>query len=109
MIKAYGFIQTYGEGCIYKKVSGSSIAFLILYVDDILLIENDTEFLNGIKGYLNKNFSMKDLDEAAYILGIKIYRDRSRRLIRFSMSTYLDKILKEFKMDQSKKEFSPVL
>ena len=41
-IKAYGFIQTFGEACIYKKVSGSSIAFLILYVDDILLIGNDT-------------------------------------------------------------------
>ena len=54
---------------------------------------------------MNKNFLMKDLGEAAYILGIKIYRDRSRRLIRLSMSTYLDKILKEFKMDQSKKEF----
>ena len=61
MIKAYGFIQTFGEACIYKKVSGSSVAFLILYVDDILLIGNDTEFLNSIKGYLNKNFSMKDL------------------------------------------------
>ena len=35
--------------------------FLILYVDDILLIGNDTGFLNSIKGYLNKNFSMKDL------------------------------------------------
>ena len=54
-------------------------------------------------------FSKKDLGEAAYILRIKIYRDRSRCLISFSMSTYLDKILKEFKMDQSKKEFFPVL
>ena len=35
VIKAYGFIQTYGEACIYKKVSESSVAFLILYVDDI--------------------------------------------------------------------------
>ena len=35
VIKAYGFIQTFGEACIYKKVSGSSVAFLILYVDDI--------------------------------------------------------------------------
>ena len=56
-----------------------------------------------------RSFSKKDLDEAAYILGIKIYRDRLRRLIRLLMSTYLDKILKEFKMDQSKKEFLPVL
>ena len=83
VIKAYGFIQTFGEAYIYKKVSGSSIAFLILYVDDILLIGDNTEFLDSIKGYLTKNFSMKDLGEAAYILGIKIYRDRSRRLISF--------------------------
>ena len=109
VIKAYGFIQTYGEACIYKKVSGSSIAFLILYVDDILLIGNDIEFLDSIKGYLNKSFLMKDLGEVAYILGIKIYRDRSKCLIRLSMSTYLDRILKEFKMDQSKKEFLLVL
>ena len=54
VIKAYGFIQTFGEAYIYKKVSGSSVAFLILYVDDILLIGNDVEFLDNIKGYLNK-------------------------------------------------------
>ena len=87
----------------------SSVAFLILYVDDILLIGNDIEFLDSIKGYLNNSFSMKDLGKAAYILGIKIYRDRSRRLIGLSQSTYLDKILKKFKMDQAKKGFLPVL
>ena len=90
-------------------MSGSSVAFLIVYVDDILLIGNDIEFLDSIKGYLNKSFSMKDLGEAAYILGIKIYRDRSRRLIGLSQSTYLDKVLKKFKMDQAKKGFLPVL
>ena len=74
-----------------------------------LLIGNDTEFLNSIKGYLNKNFSMEDLDEATYILGMKIYGDRSRCLIRLSQSTYLDKVLKKFKMDQSKKGFLPLL
>ncbi|KAK1678385.1 hypothetical protein QYE76_039233, partial [Lolium multiflorum] len=109
VIKDFGFIRTHGEACIYKKVSGSSVAFLILYVDDILLIGNDIELLGSIKGYLNKSFSMKDLGEAAYILGIKIYRDRSRRLIGLSQSTYLDKILKKFRMDESKKGFLPML
>ena len=52
---------------------------------------------------------MKDLGEATYILSIKMYRDISRRLIGLSQSTYLDKILKEFKMDQSKKDFLSVL
>ena len=54
-------------------------------------------------------FSKKDLGEAAYILSIKIYRDRSRRLIGLSQSTYVDNVLKKFKMDQSKKGFLPVL
>ena len=53
LIKAYSFIQTCGEACIYKKVSESSVAFLILYVDDILSIGNDIEFMDSIKGYLN--------------------------------------------------------
>ena len=109
VIKGFGFVQTYGEACIYKKVSGSSIAFLVLYVDDILLIGNDVDLLKSVKDYLNSKFSMKDLGEAAYILGIKIYRDRSRRLIGLSQSTYLDKILNKFRMDGSKKGFLPML
>ena len=52
---------------------------------------------------------MKDLSKAAYILGIKIYRDGSRCLIGLSQSTYLDKVSKKFKMDQSKKRVLPVL
>ena len=78
-------------------------------MSDILLIRNDVEFSGKHKGVFEKSFSKKDLDEAAYTLSIKIYRDRSRRLIRLSMSTYLDKFLNEFKMDQSKKEFLPEL
>ena len=89
MIKEFGFVQTYGEACIYKKVSGSNVAFLILYVDDILLIGNDIHLLNSVKSYLNNKFSMKDLGEASYILGIKIYRDRSRRLIATPLGCFL--------------------
>ena len=63
-------------------------------MNDILLIGNDVEFSGKHKGEFARRFSKKDLGEAAYILGIKIYRDRSRHLTNFSMSTYLDKFLK---------------
>ncbi|GJU18842.1 hypothetical protein Tco_1146808 [Tanacetum coccineum] len=43
------------------------------------------------------------MEDAAYILGIKIYRDRSKRLIGLIQDTYLDKFLKRFKMENSKK------
>jgi hypothetical protein len=90
----FGFIKNPDEACVYKKVSGSAVAFLVLYVDDILLIGNNVPFLNKVKDYLKSKFSMKDLDEAAYILGIKIYRDRTRSLIGLSQDTYLEKVVK---------------
>ena len=71
-------------------------------MNDILLIKNDVEFSVKHKGVFERSFSKKDLGEATYILGIKIYKDRSRSLIRLSTSTYLDKILKEVKIGSVK-------
>ncbi|KAK8584146.1 hypothetical protein V6N12_068394 [Hibiscus sabdariffa] len=107
-IKEFGFIKNEDEPCVYKKVSGSIISFLILYVDDILIIGNDIPTLQSIKAWLSSCFSTKDLGEAAYILGVKIYRDRSRRLLGLSQSTYIDKVLKRFSMEESKKGFLPL-
>ena len=103
-----GFIKNEEDYCLYKKSSGSSVVFLILYVDDILLIRNDDLMLNSVKESLNGKFSMKDLGEAVYILGIKIYRDRSRRLLGLSQSTYIDKVLKRFNMSKAKKGCLPI-
>ncbi|GJX72987.1 putative RNA-directed DNA polymerase [Tanacetum coccineum] len=104
----YGFTQNPDEPSVYKKASGSIIVFLILYVDDILLMGNNIPMLQDVKSKLGKCFAMKDLGEAAYILGIKIYRDRSRRLIGLSQNAYIDKILKRFMMDTSKRGTIPM-
>ncbi|GKD86746.1 retrotransposon protein, putative, ty1-copia subclass [Tanacetum coccineum] len=65
--------------------------------------------LQEVKSWLSKCFSMKDLGETAYILGIKIIRDRSKRLIALSQSAYLKKILKRFRMENSKKGYTPMM
>ena len=107
-IKEFGFSQNLDEPCVYKKTSGNAVVCLVLYVDDILLIGNDVSVLQSVKIWLSNNFSMKDLVEATYILGIKIYRDRSNRLLGLSQSTYIDKMLKKFSMEQSKKGYIPM-
>ena len=80
----------------------------MLYVDDILLIGNDISTLQNVKSWLGNYFSMKDLGEAAYILGIKIYIDRSKRLIGLGQRTYIDKVLNRFSMKNSKRGFLPM-
>jgi len=51
---------------------------------------------------------MKDLGEASYMLGIRIYRDKSQRLLGLSQGKYIDKVLRRFNMHDSKKGFIPM-
>jgi hypothetical protein len=108
VVKDFGFIKNVEEPCFHKNISGSAIVFLVLYVDNILLIGNDIPMMEAVKSSLRKSFLMKDLGEAMYILGIKIYRDRSKRLIGLSQDTYIVKILNRFNMQDSKKGFLPM-
>ncbi|GJW11558.1 retrotransposon protein, putative, ty1-copia subclass [Tanacetum coccineum] len=80
-IKKFGFTQNQDEPCVYLKASRSYVTFLILYVDDILIMGNNIPMLQDVKSYLGKCFSMKDLGEAAYILGIN--RRRWQLLVNF--------------------------
>ncbi|GJY10795.1 putative RNA-directed DNA polymerase [Tanacetum coccineum] len=96
---------------VYVKVSGSVVVFLVLYVDDILLIGNEIPSLQSVKDWLGKCFAMKDLGDAAYILGIKIYRDRSKRLIRLSQDTKesCQKLMKESGTKMSRFPYSSAI
>ena len=49
VIRTYGFVKNGEEPCIYKWVNNSVVIFLVLYVDDILLIGNDIPVLQGVK------------------------------------------------------------
>jgi hypothetical protein len=64
VVKEFGFIQNVEETYVYKKVSESTVVFLILCVDDILLIWNVILMLEVVKSSLRKSFSMKYLGEA---------------------------------------------
>ena len=102
-ITLYGFEKSPNEPCVYKSIQGTKVVFLVLYVDDILLIRNDIEVLSSVKGWLQKQFDMKDLGEANYILGIKLLRDRKNKVLALSQALYIDKILDRFSMENSKK------
>ena len=104
-VKEFGFIKNMDKPCVYKKTSGSVIIFLVLYVGDILLIGNDISMMQSVKTWPSNKFFIKDQGEASYILGIKIYRDKSKRMLGLSQSRYIDLILKRFNMEASKKGY----
>ncbi|GJV80385.1 retrotransposon protein, putative, ty1-copia subclass [Tanacetum coccineum] len=107
-IKRFRFGQNLDEPCVYQNASGSNVTFLILYGDDKIIMGNNIPSLQSVKDYLGKCFAMKDLGETTFILGIKIYKDMSKRLIGLGQNAYMDKILKRYKMDNSKRGHIPM-
>ena len=95
-IKSYGFHQNLDEACVYKLNREKSVVFLVLYIDDILLIGDNVKLLIEIKNWLAIQLKMKDLGNTSYILGIQILRDRKNKMLALSQAAYIDKVLTQF-------------
>uniref|UniRef100_A0A2N9F5U8 Reverse transcriptase Ty1/copia-type domain-containing protein n=1 Tax=Fagus sylvatica TaxID=28930 RepID=A0A2N9F5U8_FAGSY len=80
-ILSNGLTMIEEDHCVYTKWSKGSFIILSLYVDDILLAGNDAEMIVATKEWLSSNFEMKDMGEADYILGVKIFRDRLKKIL----------------------------
>nr|GEV28696.1 transposase, MuDR, MULE transposase domain protein [Tanacetum cinerariifolium] len=110
---AMRFTQTYGvdyEETFSPVADIRAIRILIAiaaYYDyEIWQMDVRTVFLNG---HLSEEVYMEQLEgDAAYIFGIKIYRDRSKRLIGLCQKAYIEKILKRYHMENSKRGTIPM-
>ncbi|GJS86226.1 zinc finger, CCHC-type containing protein [Tanacetum coccineum] len=108
---AKGYTQT--PGIDYKTFSLLSIRAIRIRMPKAEFY--DYEIWKWMSKMLLMDISMKRWTwsnthegEAAYILGIKIYRDRSRRLIGLCQSAYIEKILKRFHLENSKRGSIPM-
>lgn len=73
------------DSCVYmKKVSDGSLVYLLLYVDDMLVVAIDMFKVKKVKEMLKGEFEMKDLGPAKKLLGMEIIRDRKRRSLYLS-------------------------
>ena len=84
------------DHCVCIKRSKVSFIILSLYVNDILLASNDMEMIIATKWWLSSNFEMKDMGEVDFILGVKIVRDYSKKLLGLSQQTYIKKVLEHY-------------
>ena len=64
------------DHCVYTKRDKDKFIVLSLYVDNILIVGNDKDFIKHVKEWLSSNFEMKDMGEAVYILGVMISKNR---------------------------------
>ncbi|GJU67587.1 ribonuclease H-like domain-containing protein [Tanacetum coccineum] len=85
---------------------GTSIAYLLIYVDDIILTASSTELLQQVSASLHSEFSMTDLGPLKYFLGISTQRTSS--VLFLSQSTYASEVLERVGMLNCNASSTPV-
>jgi hypothetical protein len=99
---ANGFKRSLYDSCVYIKFVDESPIYLLLYVDDMLIVVKSKIDIANLKAQLSSEFEMKDLGAAKKILGMEITRDRKSGLLFLSEHGYIQKVLRRFNMHDSK-------
>ena len=73
-----GFTRSKEDHCVYFKLIGDHLIYLVFYVDDMLLIGKNKEIIQDVKTDLSSKFDMKDIGVANFILGMEIKRDKKK-------------------------------
>ncbi|GKB24594.1 ribonuclease H-like domain-containing protein [Tanacetum coccineum] len=91
-----GFQHSKTDSSLFVFHQGSDIAYLLLYVDDIILTASSSAFLQWIIASLHSEFAMTDLGSLNYFLGI--FAQRSASGLFLSQSKFAEEILERAHM-----------
>jgi hypothetical protein len=87
---------------------GPDGTWLLVYVDDLLIVCKTLEAMETLKGALKEVFLMKDLGPIKDYLGMAVSRDRDRHEITLSQERYITDIASRFDLLDSKPVASPL-
>jgi len=89
-------MKSEADPSMYVAQVGDVKFFIVVYVDDLILVCNDQNRFLQIKKELNQKFEMKNLGGLYFFLGMEVERNCDERLLRINQIKYLKEILKHF-------------
>lgn len=107
-MKQEQFKNSLYDTCLYVKNSSNVIIYVLLYVDDIIIVGNNLEEIQKFKSQLCSVFEMVDLGQVKYFLGLSIERNREERVFKIHQSQYTQEILKRFHMESCNGISTPI-
>jgi len=101
-LKNIEFVRSDADFSVYIAQVGDVKFFIVVYVDDLILVCDNKDKLLQVKEELSQKFKMKDLGDLHFFLGMEVERDRAQRLLYINQIGYLKEILKRFCMEDCK-------
>lgn len=93
-----GFTQSKSDSCVFFKLN--PILWIVVYVDDLLILAKEDKVVEGFKSQLKNEFSIKDIGPITKYLGMEVYKTKDS--ITLTQKAYISKILDTFGMTNCK-------
>lgn len=102
----YGFKQANSDHSLFILPTSTSFMVVLVYVDDILVVENNPTAIAQFKAHIASYFKIKDLGPVKYFLGIEAAR--SDKGIYLNQRKYTWDIIKDVGLENSKIAIIPI-
>lgn len=104
-VTSLGFVQSRADPSLFVLRRGSDTAYLLLYVDDMILSASSSSLLQRIIDRLQAEFKVKDMGPLKYFLGIEVQRTADGFVL--SQSKYATDVLERAGMANCKAVATP--
>ncbi len=101
-LKSIEFTRSDADFNVYVAQVEDVKFFIVVNVDDLILVCNNKYKVLQVKEELSRKFEMKDLGDLHFFLGMEVERDRAQCLLYINQIGYLKEILKRFHMEDCK-------
>lgn len=71
-LHSYGFLQSHADHTLFTYHKGDIFLSVLVYVDDLILVGNNSEACSSFKKFFNDCFKLKDLGSLKYFLGVEV-------------------------------------
>ncbi|WVZ79892.1 hypothetical protein U9M48_027417 [Paspalum notatum var. saurae] len=105
-LRSLGFTEAKSDTSLFIYRQGAALAFLLLYVDDVIITASTTSLLQQLTASLKSAFPMKDLGPLQHFLGVAVTRSSSGMVL--SQQQYILDILDRAGMADCKPCSTPV-
>ncbi|CAL9218493.1 unnamed protein product [Arabidopsis halleri] len=105
-LKLMGFVQSKADTSLFIFRNGRDFAYLLLYVDDIILTASTTTLLQRVIAKLKTAFPMTDMGRLHHFLGIKA--EFNNKGLFLSQSKYAEDVIARAGMTECKPLATPV-
>lgn len=105
-MKGQNFTRSESDWCLYFRKNDNEMIFLLLFVDDLIILGPNQQEIDELKSALNQEFKMKDLGRPSTYLGMNVILEDGK--ISLSQKKYLMDLLQKFNMSECNPAETPM-